>query len=192
MKITLNNKDPKLFTYYHGELHMILNIEEEYKDEVRFKNSAFVTTGRKVPTGNYIADKLLVNFGGYSKLSFSMIESKFLSALENQTQNDILKGFIWNGFRVWLSEQNQQNYTSWAIALNSGKENLFPLNAKFNDAKTNSIVYYEFSNKEEFDDFYSKMVKHINDCVKFNRNSKQYFYDHKELYKRDFEELKNF
>lgn len=190
MKITLENKNPKLFTYYHGKLSVILNITEEMKDEVRFKNSAFVNTGRKVPTGNYIADKFLINYGAYSNLSYSMVESKILDVLENKTKNDILKGFVWNGFKVWLSEQNQQNYTSWAIALNSGKD-ILPLNAKFNSVKTNSVVYYEFSNKEEFFDFYSKMVKHINDCVQYNRDSKNYYYEHKEIYKRNFEELKN-
>lgn len=189
-KIKLESKNTPLFKYYRGELIVILNIQEEFKDEVKFKNSAFVNTGRKVPTGTYTAYEQLVDYGHFMSLSFNDVESKILSKINSETRGKILNGFIWNGLKVWLSEQNQQNYTSWSIALNSG-QNILPLTAKFTDMKNNKEIYYSFNDKEEFNDFYGKMVKHINNCVSLNRELKDNYYNNKDNYKKEFQDLKN-
>ena len=69
-KIVLNTKPTNLFRYYNSELFVRLDIQQEFKDETKFKNSAFVKTGRKVPTGNYTASEFLVNVGSYAHIDW--------------------------------------------------------------------------------------------------------------------------
>lgn len=189
-KIVLDEKTAPLFRYYHGKLFVRFDIQPEFKDETKFKNSAFVKTGRKVPTGRYNAFEKLVYSGNFRNLSFYNIKSIVLSAIDEDIKNEILRGFVWNGFRVWLSQENQQNYSSWATALKTNPD-ILPLTAKFNDAKTGAIVYYKFGKVQEFEDFYAKSIKHINNAINLGRKLKDNFNNSLELYKNSYNILLN-
>ena len=187
-KIVLENKTTPLFRYYRGSLFAIFDIQPEFKEETKFKNSAFVKTGRKVPTGNYTAYEKVVYRGDFRRLSFLKTKSIVLSAIDEDIKTQIKRGFVWNGFRVWLSQENQQNYASWSTVLKTNPE-ILPLTAKFNDQKTGSEVYYKFASVEEFNDFYSKAIKHINNSVNLGRQLKDKFENSLSLYEDSFKAL---
>lgn len=185
-KIVLNSKPTSLFRYYHGELFVRLDIQEEFKDETKFKNSAFVKTGRKVPTGNYTAFELLINRGSYLNINWTKMRQMVNNAIDNEVKYKIRTGLVWKGCKVWLSDENQRNYASWVTAAKSNKS-VLPLRAKFNDPKTNELIYYDFANLEELEEFYGTCVKHINTEVNRGRDLKDDFEKNALLYKESFE-----
>lgn len=187
-KIVLNTKPTNLFRYYNGELYVRLDIQQELKDETKFKNSAFVKTGRKVPTGNYTALEDLVNVGSYAHIDWFKMQNIVNDSIDKFVKNEVLRGLVWKGFRVWLSEENQRNYASWVTAAKLSN-NIFPLKAKFNDPKTKQVIYYEFSNISDLEDFYSTCIKHINNCVNKGRELKDEFVSNISLYKESFKSL---
>lgn len=187
-KIVLNTKPTNLFRYYNSELFVRLDIQQEFKDETKFKNSAFVKTGRKVPTGNYTASEFLVNVGSYAHIDWFKMKDIVNNTIDKYVQNEILRGLIWKGCRVWLSEENQRNYASWVTAAKVTK-GVFPLKAKFNDPHTNKVVYYEFSDLDDLENFYATCIKHINVTVNKGRELKEEFEKNILLYKESFKSL---
>ena len=110
------------------------------------------------------------------------------NTIDKYVQNEILRGLIWKGFRVWLSEENQRNYASWVTAAKVTK-GVFPLKAKFNDPNTNKVVYYEFSDLDDLENFYATCIKHINVTVNKGRELKEEFEKNILLYKESFKSL---
>ena len=135
------------------------------KDEMKFKNSAFVPTGKKILTG--IGKWKTIYFS--SKPSFYSLQNKILSEIDTLVKDKILKGFVWNGYSVWLSSENQKNYSDW-YNLAKSTDKIFPLTAKFN--KNGKTIYYEFTTLNELEDLYIKMTKYINDTVNYGRKMK--------------------
>jgi hypothetical protein len=189
MKLTGLKKKPSLFNNYQGLVSVVLNIQSELTDEIKFKNSAFIKTGRKIPTGLYSADKFLFYKGDIYRLTFNKAKSLINDIIDEYTQEQILKGFRWNNCIVWLTSENQQNYASWVSSAKSDSS-LLPFQAKFTDSKTGEDVCYEFSDIKELEDFYGKSIKFINNVLRESRNLKKEFSDNEDLYKEAFEKLK--
>jgi hypothetical protein len=135
------------------------------KDETKFKNSAFVKTGRKIPTGFTQSWSITVN----GKPSLKTIYDMIYKDIDQIVSDKILRGMKWNGYEVWLSSENQKNYADWYLLANNETE-IPVLTAKF--TKDYKNVYYEFSSKEEIKSLYIEMVKHINDAVNWGRKMK--------------------
>ena len=135
------------------------------EDEMKFKNSAFVPTGKKILTGRGKWKTIYFS----SKPSFYSLQNKILSEIDTLIKDKILKGFVWNGYSVWLSSENQKNYSDW-YNLAKSTDKIFPLTAKFN--KNGKTIYYEFTTLNELEDLYIKMTKYINDTVNYGRKMK--------------------
>ena len=97
------------------------------------------------------------------------MQNKILSEIDTLVKDKILKGFVWNGYSVWLSSENQKNYSDW-YNLAKSTDKIFPLTAKFN--KNGKTIYYEFTTLNELEDLYIKMTKYINDTVNYGRKMK--------------------
>ena len=73
------------------------------------------------------------------------------------------------GYNVWLSAENQKNYSDWYVCTKDSNR-VLPLTAKF--SKNGKTIYYEFNSHEEIADLYENMIKHINKVVNENRKQK--------------------
>ena len=87
------------------------------------------------------------------------IQNIIYSWYNQETSNLILSGFQWKGYQVWLSQENQLNYkTVYDLAVQSAGISL-PVRFKFGTNK--NPKYYTFSSLSELTDFYTSMVKYI-------------------------------
>lgn len=95
--------------------------------------------------------------------SIREIKDIIISYYNNITDKKILSDFIWKGMKIWLSSENQFNYKSmYDIAVQTEGKNL-PIKVKFGDDE--NVIYYEFSEMEDFSDFYYKMIMFIQNTV---------------------------
>jgi hypothetical protein len=142
------------------------DFNEILKDETVFKNSAFVPTGRKISTGTGT-----YKFTTFDKknVNINKIKSVILNYFNDKIKDAILRGFVWNGYNVWLSAENQKNYSDWYVCTKDSNR-VLPLTAKF--SKNGKTIYYEFNSHEEIADLYENMIKHINKVVNENRKQK--------------------
>ena len=76
------------------------------------------------------------------------------------TQERIISGYVWNGKSVWLSVENQQNYTA---AYLSGKLPIKVMVYDPYDDAQGTVV--ELQTADELRGFYKGMVEHVRMCV---------------------------
>ena len=97
------------------------------------------------------------------KPSLSQIKDFILSEINKRTDELILSGFTWKNRQVWLSTENQFNYTAaYDLAVQTNGANL-PQVFKFGSAK--NPEYYKFNTLEELQDFYTKATSYVNQCL---------------------------
>lgn len=83
--------------------------------------------------------------------------------VNSETDKTILSGYVWHDMPVWLSTENQFNYkAAYDLAIQTGGESL-PVTFKF--GTTEEPVYYEFTTKDELNDFYSGAMSFINSTL---------------------------
>lgn len=80
-----------------------------------------------------------------------------------QTERTILEDMEWEGWQVWLSQTNQQNYqSSYNLAKQTAGRNL-PVKIKLGTDE--APHYHTFESVEELEEFYLAVHQHINDAV---------------------------
>ena len=80
-----------------------------------------------------------------------------------ETDERILSGFEYEGQPVWLSSENQFNYkAAYDLAVQTDGQNL-PVTFKFGTADAPS--YRTFETVDELQNFYMKVMKHIQDAL---------------------------
>lgn len=95
--------------------------------------------------------------------TLSEIKDTVLEAINKDTDETILSGFIWEGMPVWLSGENQFNYKSaYDLAVQKDGKTL-PVTFKF--GTTDKPIYHTFETLSELDDFYSGAMKFISDTL---------------------------
>lgn len=81
------------------------------------------------------------------------------------TDEKILKGFSWNGKKVWLSFENQFNYkAAYDLAVQKQGATL-PVKFKLGEDE-GKPVYHTFEEMDEFSDFYTKATAYVNQTLK--------------------------
>lgn len=97
------------------------------------------------------------------KPSLADIRAIIKKTINNETDRKILEDFVWKGMPVWLSTENQFNYkAAYDLAVQTNGATL-PVRFKFGtDA---APVYYNFESLEDFADFYTQAMVHINTVV---------------------------
>ena len=112
--------------------------------------------------------------GGYNYLhrfDHEPTEEELRAVIEahvnEQTQERIVGGYKWDGKTVWLSGENQQNYTS---AYLTGE---LPVKVRLYDGDDDtSATVLELRTAEEVSEFYHGMVQHVRQCVEEGWNVK--------------------
>lgn len=94
------------------------------------------------------------------KPSLADIRAIIKETINNETDRKILEGFVWKDMPVWLSTENQFNYkAAYDLAVQTNGATL-PVRFKFG---TDAVpVYYNFESLEDFADFYTQAMVHIN------------------------------
>lgn len=76
------------------------------------------------------------------------------------TQDSILTGYVWNGKTVWLSNENQQNYTNDFLTKN------LPVKVRVYGNESDTVgEVVSIESLEELDVFYQGMVRHVRECL---------------------------
>lgn len=87
------------------------------------------------------------------------IRDTIVSWINQQTDQAILSGFTYKGNMVWLSSENQFNYkAAYDLAMQTQGATL-PVTFKF--GTDDNPAYHQFDTLEEFSDFYTKALQHI-------------------------------
>lgn len=88
------------------------------------------------------------------------VKAALTEAINEHTEETILRGFVWKGMPVWLSDENQFNYkAAYDLAVQTDGASL-PVKFKFGTDDT--PVYHTFEDVEELTDFYTKAIAHVN------------------------------
>lgn len=94
------------------------------------------------------------------KPSLADIRAIIKETINNETDRRILEGFVWKDMPVWLSTENQFNYkAAYDLAVQTNGATL-PVRFKFGTDE--APVYYTFESIEDFSNFYTLAMVHIN------------------------------
>ena len=107
------------------------------------------------------------SMGGYNyrhrfdhKPTVDELRSVIEAHVNTMTQERIVGGYRWKGKQVWLSGENQQNYTSDYLA---GE---LPVKVRMYDPDSDASGTVAFiKTPEELADFYNGMVAHVRMCI---------------------------
>lgn len=101
------------------------------------------------------------------------IKKIIIDWINKGVDNEIYSGFVWNGYPVWLSTENQFNYkAAYDLAVQTDGSTL-PVTFKF--GSDDNPQYYTFKTVKELSDFYTKSVKYIQDVLQRGWNRKDGF-----------------
>lgn len=90
------------------------------------------------------------------------VKETIIAQISKNTQKDIIEGYEWNGNKVWLSSENQANYTlAYDMAKNGDLEDMPTVKLGTDE----SPVYYTFKDNKELTAFVVGMRQHIQDCL---------------------------
>ena len=90
------------------------------------------------------------------------VKETITTQISQNTQKAIIEGYKWNGHLVWLSSENQANYTRDYIMAKNGDLGTMPTVKLGSD---DAPVYYTFEDIEELTEFVMGMQQHIQDCL---------------------------
>lgn len=125
----------------------------------------------RLSANNYL---LIFGYGeengqGYSNRKYydheptkSELKADIDALINKQTELRILDGFVWNGKRVYLSDENQHNFkAAYDLAKDSGGATL-PTKFKLGEDEEGEPIYHTFTKIEPFADFIYKAFGYIN------------------------------
>lgn len=97
------------------------------------------------------------------KPTIKRVKEVVLKGMNAVIEEQILKGFVWEGIPVWLSSENQFNYkAAFDLAMQTGGDNL-PVKFKFGTDE--EPVYHIFETIDDLMKFYTEAMTYINDCL---------------------------
>lgn len=97
--------------------------------------------------------------------SFDTVKNTILEDINSQTDEKILSGFVWNNINVWLSAENQRNFSEAQKMAEKYGSAVLPLRFKLGENENEEAVYHTFETVEELDDFYTKAFRYVNQCL---------------------------
>jgi len=93
------------------------------------------------------------------------IKSAVIADINAQTDEKILKGFMWENMNVWLSSENQFNFkAAYDLAVQTQGASL-PIKFKLGETEEGEPLYHTFDTIAEITDFYTKAIAYINQCL---------------------------
>lgn len=98
--------------------------------------------------------------------SLQEVKQAVLDDINQQTRQAILTGFVWNDKPIWLSDENQRNFSEMQrLGITGRKE-------KLGEDQDGNPVYHTFTSTDELDDFYFKLEAYIHQCLDAGRDRK--------------------
>lgn len=91
------------------------------------------------------------------KPTWEEVKSMLVEVINEHTQETIINSFVWNGQRVWLSDENQRNF----MMMEKQPNELYPLKVKINEDADGQPIYYTFVSEEEFASFSKLGSQHV-------------------------------
>ena len=97
------------------------------------------------------------------KPSMQEVKDFVCGVINMQTDDKILTGFVWNGLPVWLSPENQRNFSE-ADRKAEKNPDILPIVFKIGE-QDGQPVYHTFETYEELDGFYTQAFAYIQRCL---------------------------
>lgn len=99
------------------------------------------------------------------KPNFEKAKDAILNDINDRTDAKILSGMVWNEKKVWLSSENQFNFKAeYDLAVQTQGQSL-PTTFKIGEDDEKKPVYYEFTEMDEFTNFYLASIAYIKSCL---------------------------
>ena len=99
------------------------------------------------------------------KPNFEKAKDAILNDINDRTDEKILSGMVWNEKKVWLSSENQFNFKAeYDLAVQTQGQSL-PTTFKIGEDDDKNPVYYEFTEMDEFTNFYLASIAYIKSCL---------------------------
>lgn len=138
-------------------------LEVEYSKSVGI-NSLVMRFNIEQVDDHYECDEVCI-FYKEPHLDMAEIKKAVLDYINAKTDERILSGFVWNGINVWLSSENQRNFSeAQRVALMTNGQSL-PVTFKLGENADGQPVYHEFTTTEELTGFYLSAVAFIQQCL---------------------------
>ena len=96
--------------------------------------------------------------------SFREVKDAIINDINAQTDYKILTGFVWNNIHVYLSIENQRNFSE-AYHMAQSSSSILPITFKLGEDENEEPVYYTFTTVEELTSFYTQAFAYINQCL---------------------------
>lgn len=89
------------------------------------------------------------------KPSMDEIKAFIFAVINDQVKTRILSGFVWSGLPIWLSEENQMNWSQAVV----------PDTFKIGEEADGTPVYHEFATEDEMKAFNEAWRAYIQRCL---------------------------
>lgn len=155
----IENFEPILIS--NDKKYYILNFNKvnEVSRKQVFSKGKFISSNETFPTGFATWKSMLLDY----KPGLEQIKAEITEFINDKVKESIMNDFVWNGYKVYLSVENQNNYkVAYDLAVQSNGKSL-PVKFKFE--KNGKPFYYTFNTVTELSNFYMKVVNHINSCL---------------------------
>ena len=90
-----------------------------------------------------------------SQLTFDVVKQAILSDINERVKTAIISGFVWEGNPVWLSEENQLNFSQAAV----------PVTFKIGEQEDGTPIYHEFTTAEDLKAFNDACIAWKQQCL---------------------------
>ena len=99
------------------------------------------------------------------KPTMDAVKAAIIADINKQTDEKIISGFVWEGINVWLSEENQRNFSEAQRIADSMPDVILPVKFKLGEDADGKPVYHTFETSEELTEFYVTAVGYVNQCL---------------------------
>ena len=100
-----------------------------------------------------------------AKPTIEQVKKAVLDDINKQTDEKILTGFVWNDMPVYLSDENQRNFSEAQRIAMIMPDAILPVTFKLGEQADETPIYYEFTTSEELTGFYLQAVAFINQTL---------------------------
>lgn len=100
-----------------------------------------------------------------AKPTIEQVKKAVLDDINKQTDEKILTGFVWNDMPVYLSDENQRNFSEAQRIAMIMPDAILPVTFKLGEQADETPIYYEFTTAEELTGFYLQAVAFINQTL---------------------------
>ena len=100
-----------------------------------------------------------------AKPTIEQVKKAVLDDINKQTDEKILNGFVWNDMPVYLSDENQRNFSEAQRIAMIMPDAILPVTFKLGEQADETPIYYEFTTAEELTGFYLQAVAFINQTL---------------------------